>query len=96
MVTFDYVTTFYILPKLTQSDLIISCDFLKEIQSTIDLGNNVLKFRKGNLPLTYAERIKINFMTDVPSHILADFEEIMSANAEAFADPNLPPQWRQQ
>lgn len=92
MVIFGYVTTFYILPRLQQFDGIIGCDFLKEIQATIDLGNDVLKFRKGNTHSIYGKKDKINFMTidkaDVPSDIVAEFEEAISANTNAFADPN--------
>lgn len=64
---------------------------MREINAIIDVRNNVLKYKKGDInPSKKMEQVNFISMDreEIPSTIRDQFDEVLMSNKRAFADPN--------
>ena len=89
---FGKISKFYILPQLKTFDGIIGYDFLKENNITFDFTSEFLLYPDGKEKLYHHECKQVNTISIekqyIPHEILPIFEKMITANQNAFADPN--------
>ena len=70
----ENVSTFYLLPQLKTFDGIIRYDFLKEIEATFDIKNNILVHKNGKEILNHLKCKQVNSIlvdnNNVPNTVL--------------------------
>lgn len=86
------ISIFYILPKLSSFDGIIGYDFLKDIETKIDIDKNLLTYNGGEEKLHLFKSKQVNSIiienSSVPLELKTKFDDMISRHENAFANAN--------
>jgi ribonuclease HI len=89
---FSTTTTFFILPNLSTFDAIIGLDLLNRVNATLDFKNKILHTESGSEEIQFLRCANVNFTEvqniEVPEKIKKEFQEMLKARTNVFADPN--------
>ena len=89
---FSETDTFFVLPSLTTFDAILGYTFLKRIGAEVDVGNDVLRFKKNEKRSVKPVHEEINYLeidfSSVPFDTKSEFLEKIKRNQCAFEEPN--------
>lgn len=89
---FGVTTPFFHVPGLTTFDGIIEFDQLSQVNATLDLKDNLIRFNGGSEPLKFIRCAQVNFAKvddiEVPPNVRESFLQMMSTGLKAFADPS--------